>query len=64
MVGFPKVKRGRSAMTRIILASALMVLPTFSLAQSSCAEKHAAESCIEGTQWNSATKTCEQVVSS
>ncbi|WP_156127884.1 hypothetical protein [Pseudooceanicola atlanticus] len=51
-------------MTRFILASALMVLPTFSLAQSSCAEKHAAESCIEGTQWNSATKTCEQVVSS
>lgn len=50
-------------MTRIILATALTVLPVHAFAQSACAEKHAAQSCASGTAWNAETKTCEPVSS-
>ncbi|GGE22929.1 hypothetical protein GCM10011360_09280 [Primorskyibacter flagellatus] len=51
-------------MTRTLLLTALLTLPTFAAAQSSCAEKHQAQNCAAGTMWNDETKACEQVVSS
>jgi len=51
-------------MTRIITLAILMTLPGVVSAQSSCAEKHQAQSCATGTMWNDETKACEQVVSS
>ena len=51
-------------MIRTILVTALLTLPTFAAAQSSCAEKHQAQNCAEGSQWNSQTSSCEQIVSS
>ncbi|WP_407496561.1 hypothetical protein [Pseudooceanicola sp. MF1-13] len=51
-------------MTRIIALSVLMTLPTLVSAQSTCAEKHQAQSCATGTMWNDETKACENIVSS
>ncbi len=51
-------------MKRLMLVAALCGLPTFASAQSSCSEKHAAEACMDGTQWNTETKACEKIVSS
>ena len=51
-------------MTRLILVTALMTLPTLVSAHSACQDKHQAQNCAEGTRWNDATKSCEQMVSS
>lgn len=51
-------------MIRTILATALLTLPTLAAAQSSCADKHQAQSCADGTKWNAETGSCEQIVSS
>jgi hypothetical protein len=53
-----------TAMTRMLLLTALLTLPTLAAAQSTCAEKHQAQNCAAGTMWNDETKACEQVVSS
>lgn len=49
-------------MTRIIVLLTLMSLPAALSAQSTCADKHQAQSCASGSQWNAETKTCEQAV--
>lgn len=51
-------------MIRTILVTALFSLPTLAAAQSSCADKHQAQNCTEGTQWNTETSSCEMIVSS
>ena len=51
-------------MIRTIFVTALLTLPTLAAAQTSCQEKHQASNCAEGTQWNAATSSCEQIVSS
>jgi hypothetical protein len=51
-------------MIRTILVTAFLTLPTMALAQSACQDKHQAQSCGEGSQWNAEKGTCEQIVSS
>ncbi|WP_158585691.1 hypothetical protein [Pseudooceanicola sediminis] len=51
-------------MIRSIVISALFLLPVAGHAQQTCAEKHQAQSCASGTQWNSQTSTCDVIVSS
>ncbi|MGI3171574.1 hypothetical protein ACRARG_20695 [Pseudooceanicola sp. C21-150M6] len=51
-------------MTRTLILVALLIAPGLAQAQSSCAEKHQAAACAEGTSWNTETGTCETIVSS
>ena len=47
---------------RIALVVLATALPGIASAQMSCAEKHQAQNCVEGTTWNSETQACEVVV--
>ncbi|WP_169052700.1 hypothetical protein [Pseudooceanicola onchidii] len=51
-------------MIRTLFVTALLTLPTLATAQSTCADKHQAQTCAEGHQWNTETGACEQIVSS
>jgi hypothetical protein len=51
-------------MLRLTVTIIALALPSFAAAQSTCAEKHAAQSCAEGYTWDTQAQTCVQQITS
>lgn len=51
-------------MLRLTATILALALPQMALSQSTCAEKHQAQSCAAGFVWDSATESCVQQITS
>lgn len=51
-------------MTRTLLVTAFLTLPTWAAAQHACPSERPAQTCAEGASWNSDTGACEKILSS
>ncbi|WP_176441057.1 hypothetical protein [Oceanicola sp. 22II-s10i] len=51
-------------MLRLIVTALVLILPSATLAQASCSEKHQAQNCAEGYVWSADTQSCVQQITS